>query len=377
VRQGVRNGGRQYQAYCEDTDESEAEQTGGEPLPLMGLEDCLPADANDGLDDRAARGDGRPSRQAAQSAVSLISQQLDAPQYRPRKRKHVSAGGEVADCMQAAAAGAAEPEPENLSPGFSELGDPSSLHISDAGPACVPSTPVATLPSTPRIVSGSRGVASTSRSPDEHTPQPECNGEFTDLGEDLRGKVQMIADRETVENAWHVFNYMAAPLSSLPSCSSAAPDLVVTVSSASPSDERLKELKKYIVREEEKEKQFKTAKSLARLSKRVYLAELIGKYIEETEARKAEPRKKRRKMLRRLSVNDRFTDVLFPETAEWKGEQPSKKKGKQHKREKNPREKAKQTLEYWIHLGEPLARMVQRFGVGILLRLPKKLTDKE
>jgi hypothetical protein len=56
----------------------------------------------------------------------------------------------------------------------------------------------------------------------------------------------------------------------------------------------------------------------------------------------------------------------------------SRKKGKQmSNKEKGPREKSKEFLEYWIQLGEPLARMVQRFGHGILLLLPKKLTDKE
>jgi hypothetical protein len=47
------------------------------------------------------------------------------------------------------------------------------------------------------------------------------------------------------------------------------------------------------------------------------------------------------------------------------------------KEEKGPREKAKEKFDYWIRLGEPLASMVQRFGSGILLLLPKKLTDKE
>jgi hypothetical protein len=42
-------------------------------------------------------------------------------------------------------------------------------------------------------------------------------------------------------------------------------------------------LKKYLVREGEKEKPFKTVKALAQLSKRLCLAELIGKYI-KTEA---------------------------------------------------------------------------------------------
>jgi len=94
------------------------------------------------------------------------------------------------------------------------------------------------------------------------------------------------------------------------------------------------------------------ARLIARLSRRVCLAELIGKYIEETESRRAEPRKKRRTMSHRSSINDRFTDVLFPETIKCKGEQLSKQeKGQQHKRVKSPRDQAKETLKYWIQLG--------------------------
>lgn len=110
---------------------------------------------------------------------------------------------------------------------------------------------------------------------DEHIPLPECNDEFADLKENLRAKVQIIAGRETLENAWHVFNYMAAQVSSPTNCGSAAPGPVAAVSSASPLDERLKKLKNYIVREEEKEKQLRAAASLAQLSKRVFLAELF------------------------------------------------------------------------------------------------------
>ena len=43
----------------------------------------------------------------------------------------------------------------------------------------------------------------------------------------------------------------------------------------------------------------------------------------------------------------------------------SRKKGKQmSNKEKGPREKSKEFLEYWIQLGEPLARMVQRSGMA-------------
>lgn len=72
VGQGDGNGGRQYQAYCEDADESETDQTGGDPLPLVNPESCLLAEAGAGLDDRVAQSDGRLPRKAAQSAASVL-----------------------------------------------------------------------------------------------------------------------------------------------------------------------------------------------------------------------------------------------------------------------------------------------------------------
>jgi hypothetical protein len=76
---------------------------------------------------------------------------------------------------------------------------------------------------------------------------------------------------------------------------------------------------------------------------------------------------------------DRFTDLLFPVTIKFKNQQTSrKKKGKEMgQKEGYPRDTAKRTLRYWIRLGEPLLGMVQRFGHGILLLLPKDLTDKK
>lgn len=194
---------------------------------------------------------------------------------------------------------------------------------------------------------------------------------------DLRAKVQQSADRATLVNAWHYFNYIGTLLYFTADCGDAlgrntSPDV------ASATDQRLKELKNRIVREEEAEKSIKVTRMVVHVSKRVYLVELVAKYIEETEARKAEPKKRRKKNLRRLSPKDRFTDLLFPETIKDQGEQVSKEKGRQvGKKEKSPRDKAKEQLDYWIRLGEPLVRMVQRFGHGILLLLSEKLTDKE
>jgi hypothetical protein len=57
--------------------------------------------------------------------------------------------------------------------------------------------------------------------------------------------------------------------------------------------------------------------------------------------------------------------------------QVSEEKGKQVSQEEGcPRDAAKRTLEYWIRLGEPLVRMAQRFGHGIMLLLPENPTDK-
>jgi hypothetical protein len=61
----------------------------------------------------------------------------------------------------------------------------------------------------------------------------------------------MIADEETLRNAWHIFKYMAAELSSPANCSGTEQVPVLEVQSILPSDKRLKELKTWIVRGEE------------------------------------------------------------------------------------------------------------------------------
>jgi hypothetical protein len=95
--------------------------------------------------------------------------------------------------------------------------------------------------------------------------------------------------------------------------------------------------------------------------------ELIGKYIEERVARRAVPEKRRKKQFPRSSLKDRFTDLLFPETIKYKGEQSSKKaQAMQVIKEKGPRESTKKQLDYWIQLGKPLARIAQRYGIGLL-----------
>ncbi|KAL5325416.1 hypothetical protein ACEPPN_006541 [Leptodophora sp. 'Broadleaf-Isolate-01'] len=98
------------------------------------------------------------------------------------------------------------------------------------------------------------------------------------------------------------------------------------------------------------------------------------------------------------SARDKYTDLLFPETIEPEGGKAGKgKKGKgrkgkgrkgkgkkgtevseevskQEEERKVKRRKAKKRLDYWKRLGEPLWRMVERFGSGILVRLPADIT---
>jgi hypothetical protein len=67
---------------------------------------------------------------------------------------------------------------------------------------------------------------------------------------------------------------------------------------------------------------------------------------------------------------DRFENGLFPETMTYKGEHISQEK-------KEKRHAAKKKFERRIRLGEPWARMVQRFGYGIILLVPHNLSNEK
>jgi hypothetical protein len=92
----------------------------------------------------------------------------------------------------------------------------------------------------------------------------------------------MIADIVTLRDAWHFFNYMGTPPSFITDYSNTGLNLGPDVPLSLSSDQRLSELKNYIIRQEETDKFINITRLVARVSKRVYLAELMGKYIEET-----------------------------------------------------------------------------------------------
>lgn len=243
-----------------------------------------------------------------------------------------------------------------------ELHDPQP----EADQDCRSVASLATASKTPEKAHSSRQISSISSSYIEDNPHKSVDS-FADLPSDLRAKAQMIGNIKTLGDAWHFFNYMGSQ--SL----FAEQDTLDGVPSTSSSDQRLRNLKNVTLN-----KSIKGMEIVSRVKKRVHLAELAGKYMEEAAARKAEPKKSGEKTLHRLSVKDRYTDLLFPETITNNGKQLSKEEGKQLLNgESGSREKAKEKLEYWMSLGEPLAMMAQRYGNGIILLLPKKLTDKE
>jgi hypothetical protein len=150
-------------------------------------------------------------------------------------------------------------------------------------------------------------------------------------------------------------------------------------------DQRLKRLRFLIDSADSTKKSLNISRMVVQVLKRVHLVELAARYTEETDA----PKKKGQP-----SVKERFTDLLFPETIQYKSKRASKRKkgvskrkkakqvsaesdggGKQEEEGKKQRAKAKEAFQYWLRLGEPLWRITQSFGHGILLLLPDDVTE--
>ena len=102
----------------------------------------------------------------------------------------------------------------------------------------------------------------------------------------------------------------------------------------------------------------------------LYLANIIGLYIQEKAVRRQV--KKRRKRNRdnnqtatdksRGSLNDVYVDFLFPFSQGKEGLE---------------REKAKRSFDNVLQLGQRWARLVESFGCGILLLIPDDLSNEE
>lgn len=179
---------------------------------------------------------------------------------------------------------------------------------------------------------------------------------FIKLPQELRSKMQKIASAETLAWAWQFFSIMRNPSPCLGDKDYQDNiDQTQRVDVITASDQRLRELKDHIVKDEEKEKLIETSKRMVQVSKRLHLAELIGRFLEEDDRRAAE-KKRRKKNSPRVSTIDRFANLLFPEMETSKG---------------------KKKFENWRQWGLPWARMAQHFGCGVILLVPHELTNEE
>jgi hypothetical protein len=112
----------------------------------------------------------------------------------------------------------------------------------------------------------------------------------------------------------------------------------------------------------------KEYKQFAEVPWRLYLANIVSLYIQEKAARKnAKERRKRNRGRNmeavnapRRSVYDIFVDFLLPELL---------------KEDIETREKAKTRFDNWIQYGKRWAKLIERFGSGILLLIPQDLTN--
>ena len=87
------------------------------------------------------------------------------------------------------------------------------------------------------------------------------------------------------------------------------------------SDQRLRELKEYIIKDEEKKKLIETFKRMIQVSKRLHLAELIDRFLDKNNRRAAKKTRQKKNSLC-VSIIDRFANLLFSEMKTFK----SKKK---------------------------------------------------
>ena len=371
-----------HQAYVED-----AEDSSGDSQPSANLDDWIPR--CDGYDSQHAadlddllpssdRQDGKLLRQGATSSKSQRSNKSSKRKQNFRDRKDPKR-------LQIKALDGTEAYLGSRSPQLSEAyelqstpdrGDETDSQRPDSpdgGQDSGFSTPSATSPPSPTAPEKACGSR---KSPTEHNPSAEHTIAFADLPADLRAKAQMIGDIKTRGVAWHFFHYIDSWFSGPTNGSNAEPNPDDYVPSTSSLDQRLRELKVGIITQEKTAKSIKNMKIVARVFRRVYVAELAHRYKEETAAREAERKKGRKDNLPVLSVKNRYTNLLFPEAIKTCGvKKQSKKKGK--KKKIDPRKQAKGKLEYWLKLGRLLDKLAQRYGIGIILLLPNKLTEKK
>lgn len=178
------------------------------------------------------------------------------------------------------------------------------------------------------------------------------------IAPDIVAQIQRIAGPDRISPLWH---YLRAQRTSLPAmgadqkpAGTEPPDTV---------EGRIgRLLSKY-------QMQYETASDnvdFPELHRRLYLANIYSLYSQETVIRRQLPRqRKRRKATNSIkvanrSLNDIFIDFLLP----------------QLQKENSTRHNAKKRFENWMALGRICAKLVESFGIGILLLMPRDLSNE-
>ncbi|KUJ06914.1 uncharacterized protein LY89DRAFT_743550 [Mollisia scopiformis] len=206
-----------------------------------------------------------------------------------------------------------------------------------------------------------------------------------------RTQLQRIKSREVLEDCQHFCYLVRHPVTSV----DIRPDQDALERSGGPDkiptgDRRLKQVKFILEDGWAKEKSLDIPKIVLQVSRRIHLVELIAKYMEDIEAKKAtskkwpiEAKKTTSKKRRQPTVKETYVDLLFPHTINYKGKKARKrKKGKKVRDQKGRqvsgeevREKAEKRFEYFIRLGKPLWKMSECYGLSVLAILPKEVTE--
>jgi hypothetical protein len=350
-----------------DADSSEAERTSCNSQCSTDLDVSSPFDRNNEIHNQdTSKGDQLSRRNVTSHQAGTQSSHLGS---RRSKRPRIEEGDEInveleSGNSQHSASLEIQPTPDKSGKPTSQQLEGSDIGQDDQAsrPTVALSTrqrPVAKLPRRPPKSKPSKAI--------DHLHNKESN-RFAELDLDLRLKIQSIADVETLKWAWEYLNIMRNP--TLHVSNKANEDIsrqMRNLNTVETSDQWLRELRDHIERDEETKKSLKVSSRKSQVSERLHLATLIGRFIKERDAWKTAPKKRRKPNEIRLSPMDRFVNGLFPETMTYKGEHISQEK-------KEKRLAAKQKFARWIRCGEPWAEMVQRFGNGIILLVPHKLS---
>lgn len=223
IRQELNHKSRRlYQAYVENVDDSEPEQTSGDSQRSANLGVWPSTDHNDDIYDRDAC---QESQLSGQTATSLTPHRPDTTKRKPYKRKPNFEDRGASKRAQSELADAAQVGPKNSNSqrsGLFELrsapdrNDESLMpqpEMIDAGQASrLPGSTVASA-APRRTVAKSRLRSSKCKSPDAVDPPDEENDRLANLPADLHAKVQRIAGAATLKNVWYFFDYMRNPFS--------------------------------------------------------------------------------------------------------------------------------------------------------------------